>query len=115
MVDDNVDGAESLSMLLGLGGYEVRTAHDGPGAVAEADRFRPDAVFLDIGLPGLSGYEVAERLRVTPAFARTLLVAVTGWGQDTDRRRSAAAGFDHHLVKPVDPDDIRRLLAGAGG
>jgi PAS domain S-box-containing protein len=112
VVDDNVDGAVSLARLLELlHGHEVQVAHDGPSALEVADRFRPEVVLLDIGLPGMDGHEVARRLRARPEFGRTPLVALTGWGQESDRRRSREAGFDHHLVKPVDLDALSGLLA----
>ncbi|MGH7818834.1 MAG: response regulator [Candidatus Binatia bacterium] len=110
VVDDNVDAAESLACLLGLLGHDVRVAHDGPSALAAAAGRSPDVVFLDLGLPGMDGYEVARRLRSEPRFASTVLVALTGYGQDEDRRRSEEAGFDHHLVKPVEPQAIESLL-----
>ena len=111
VVDDNI-AAKSLERLLErLHGQEVRVAHDGPEALAVAGEFRPEVVLLDIGLPGMSGYEVAEQLRGLPEFDGTLIVALTGWGQEDDRRRSRGAGIDHHLVKPVDPEALTRLLA----
>jgi two-component system CheB/CheR fusion protein len=112
IVDDNRDAAESMALLLQLRGHDVRTAHDGPGGLAAADAFRPEVVLLDIGLPGMDGYEVARRLRRRPAGKGTLLVAVTGYGHEDDRRRSREAGFDHHLVKPTDPAAVADLLAG---
>jgi PAS domain S-box-containing protein len=110
VVDDNVDAAESLALVLRLGGHAVRVAHNGPRALELAGAERPEIVFLDIGMPGMDGYEVARRLRASGA-AGTVLVALTGWGTPEDRRRSAAAGFDHHLVKPVEIDEVQRLLA----
>jgi signal transduction histidine kinase len=110
VVDDNADGLESLATLLGLFGHKVRTASDGPAALVAAAEFAPDTVLLDIGLPGMDGYEIARRLRAQPTFAGTRLIALTGWGQDADRDRSRAAGFDLHLVKPVDPSELRRVL-----
>src|SRR6202035_1696475 len=101
IVDDNVDAAESLAMLLRLWGHEVAVAHDGPGALRAAETQPPEVALLDIGLPGMDGYELARRLRPQPGLERTVLVALTGWGQEEDRRRSQEAGFDHHLVKPV--------------
>jgi PAS domain S-box-containing protein len=112
VVDDNVDAATSLAKLLTrFHGQDVRVAHDGPAALREAGDFRPDVVLLDIGMPGMDGCEVARRLRAQPETGRALLVALTGWGQESDRQRSREAGFDHHLVKPVDPDALRDLLA----
>ncbi|MFD0666414.1 ATP-binding protein [Ramlibacter sp. MAHUQ-53] len=111
VVDDNVDGAESLAMMLSLSGHEVRTCHDGPAALALAPGWRPEVVLLDIGLPGLSGYEVAQRLRAGPLGTAALLVAVTGWGAEDDQRRAAEAGFDHHLTKPVDIAALESVLA----
>jgi len=109
--DDNVDGAESLALMLGLLGHEVRTVHDGPAALATVRHWRPDAVLLDIGLPGMSGYEVARQMRSDPHLRGLLLVAVTGWGTQDDQRRSAAAGFDQHLTKPVEVTALESLLA----
>jgi CheY-like chemotaxis protein len=116
VVDDNVDAAVSLARVLERHeGQEVRVAHDGPSALEAAEAFRPEVVLLDIGLPGMDGHEVARRLRGRPEFERALIVALTGWGQESDRRRSGEAGFDHHLVKPVDPDELRGLLGDARG
>jgi PAS domain S-box-containing protein len=111
VVDDNKDAADSLAMLLSLQGHEVRVAHDGSSGLELAASFLPDMVFLDIGMPGMDGYEVARRMRRTPGLEKVRLAALTGWGQPEDRRRSAEAGFDHHLVKPVEPDALDRLLA----
>jgi PAS domain S-box-containing protein len=111
VVDDNRDAALSLAMLLRLQGHEVHVAHDGPSALEVAKSLRPALVFLDIGMPGMDGYEAARRLRQTPGFEKTVLAALTGWGQREDRRRSAEAGFDHHLVKPPDPKAVEDLLA----
>jgi len=111
VVDDNVDAAESLAEILRDCGYEVETAHDGPEALLITPRFRPDVCLVDIGLPVMDGYELAERLRQThqlPAHGR--LIAVTGYGQDNDRERSRQAGFTGHLVKPVDFDKLTRLV-----
>ncbi|MGI8672343.1 MAG: response regulator [Luteitalea sp.] len=110
VVDDNADSAESLSLLLELMGHEVRTAHDGEQALAEADAFRPELVLMDIGMPRMDGYEAARRLRQSPWAQDVVLVALTGWGQDEDKRRSEAAGFNHHLIKPVDPAALGELL-----
>ncbi len=115
VVDDNVDAATTLARLLKrLYGQEVRLAFDGPTAIEAALDARPDLVLLDIGMPGMDGYEVARRLRALPGFERTLIVALTGWGQEKDRERSVRAGFDKHLVKPVDPSGLMDLLAGLG-
>jgi PAS domain S-box-containing protein len=111
IVDDNVDAAESLAVLLRLEGHDVRVAHDGPAALAAFEADPPDIVFLDIGMPVMNGYDVARRLRQRPGLDNLVLVAMTGWGQEEDRRRSQEAGFDHHLVKPVEPDALRQLLA----
>ena len=110
VVDDNEDSAESLTMLLRLQGHLVESAHDGPRALEAAERFQPDVILLDIGMPGMNGYEVARRLRQMPAGQRALLVALTGWGQEDDKRRAVAAGFDHHLTKPVDPARLSEVL-----
>ncbi len=111
VVDDNVDGADSLSMMLELLGHDVRMAHDGAAAIAAAIDWEPDVALLDIGLPDLTGYEVARRLRAEPRLAGMLLVAVTGWGSEDDKRRSAEAGIDHHLTKPVDVNVLEILMA----
>jgi PAS domain S-box-containing protein len=112
VVDDNADSAESLGMLLRILGNEVRTAHDGPSALEEAKKNRPEVVLLDIGMPGMSGYEVARRMRLLPELQNAILVAQTGWGQEEDRRQSTDAGFNAHLVKPVDQTALKNLLAG---
>jgi CheY-like chemotaxis protein len=111
VVEDNRDAADSLRLLLALYGHEVAVAHSGHDGVRAAERCRPDVVLCDIGLPGLDGYAVARRLRGNPATVQARLIAVTAYGQDEDRRRSHEAGFERHLVKPVDPDDLRRALA----
>ena len=112
VVDDNQDAANSLAMLLRLQGHEVGVAHDGPAALDMVEVYRPEMVFLDIGMPGMDGYEVARRLRRQPGLESVRLAALTGWGQQEDRRRTAEAGFDHHLVKPVEPAALEGLLAG---
>jgi PAS domain S-box-containing protein len=112
VVDDHVDGADSLADVLRALGNEVVTAYDGVQALRAADAFWPDVVLLDIGLPKLNGYEVARRIRGEPWGERTVLVAVTGWGHDDDKVRSQEAGFNSHLVKPVDPPALMRLLGG---
>jgi PAS domain S-box-containing protein len=111
VVDDNVDSAESIALLLELNGHEVRMAHDGPAALEVADGFRPEVIVLDIGLPGMDGYEVARRLRNGGAMRAALLIALTGYGQAEDRKHSQAAGFDYHLVKPVDTVLLQNLIA----
>jgi CheY-like chemotaxis protein len=111
VVDDNMDTAVSLEMLLRESGYDARTAHDGPAALAAALDYRPNVVLLDIGLPGLDGYEVAKRLRQQPILPNVVLVAMTGYGQDADRQCAREAGFDHHLVKPVRFEHIQEILA----
>jgi CheY-like chemotaxis protein len=110
VVDDNLDNAESLSMFLRLLGHEVETAHDGLQAIETATRFEPDIVLLDIGLPKLDGYEVAQRLRADGTCKRAVIVAITGWGRDEDSERAKDAGFDHHLTKPVDPAVLEKLI-----
>jgi CheY-like chemotaxis protein len=110
VVDDNVDSAFTMATLLSLQGHDVRTAHDGMQALQEVNRFHPDVAILDIGMPKLNGYAVAKRIRERMNEAQPLLIAVTGWGQEEDRQRSSAAGFDHHLVKPVDPAVLTSLL-----
>ncbi len=111
VVDDSKDAAVMLAMLLEASGHEVRMAHDGPTALKATIDHRPDVVLLDIGLPGLDGFEVAKRIRQQPALKHILLVAVTGYGQESDRERSQDAGFDHHLVKPADFDTLQDILA----
>ncbi|WP_144022046.1 hybrid sensor histidine kinase/response regulator [Caballeronia sordidicola] len=110
VVDDNVDTAESMAMLVGMLGHVVRMEHDGNSALRAASEFRPDVVLLDIGLPGLNGYEVASRIREQPSLDHTVLVAITGYGHETDRQLGLKAGIDHYLVKPVDFDRVRRIL-----
>jgi CheY-like chemotaxis protein len=113
VVDDNQDAAEMLSALLRHEGHETLTVHDGAQALTHAAAFRPHAVLLDLGLPTLDGFEVCRRLRTQPEYAGTTVLALTGWGQEQDRRRSAEAGFDGHLVKPVEPAALLHALAGA--
>jgi two-component system CheB/CheR fusion protein len=111
VVDDNVDAADSIAMILQMSGYDVRCVYDGLSVMGVADTYGPDVIVLDIGLPGMSGYDVARELRKRPRFHDTPLVAVTGYGQDEDRRQSREAGFDHHLTKPVDPQALQVLIA----
>jgi CheY-like chemotaxis protein len=110
VVDDNVDAAESIAMLLSMDGHDVRSVHDAQRALDLAAEFLPDLVLLDIGLPGMDGYEVARRLRSRAEITQTRLVAVTGYGQQEDRDRAREAGFDQHLVKPVEPDALNAVL-----
>ncbi len=112
VVDDNQDAAISLATLLRLQGHDVRVAHDGAAALEAAQTLRPALIFLDLGMPRMDGYEVARRIRTTPGLEGTVLAALTGWGQQEDRRRTAEAGFDHHLVKPPEPKALERLLSG---
>jgi len=111
VVDDNRDAAASLAMILKIMGHEVRTAHDGEAAVAVAAEYRPRLVLMDLGMPKVDGYEAARRMRLQPWGAELFLVALTGWGAEEDRRRTQDGGFDSHLVKPVDMDILKRLIA----
>ena len=111
VVDDNVDAAETMTLLLGMSGHDARPAFGGQEALDVAFEFRPDVVFLDIGLPGMDGYEVARRLLADPSMAATKLIALTGWGTENDIRKSKMAGFLAHLTKPVDPDAVEAILA----
>ena len=111
VVDDNQDSADSLTMLLSLWGYDARCTHNGARALALVPEFRPDVVLLDIGLPGMTGYELAGRLQQRQETRDAILVAITGYGQDEDKQRAAAAGIHHHMVKPVNPDLLQALLA----
>jgi PAS domain S-box-containing protein len=111
VVDDNEDSAASLAMMLSLMGNETHTAHDGLAAVEAAQEFQPQVILLDIGLPKMNGYEVCAHIRAQPWGRGMILLALTGWGQEEDRRRSREAGFRHHLVKPVNPAELERVLA----
>jgi signal transduction histidine kinase len=112
IADDDADSTETLRVLLQMAGHEVRTASNGQKAVEAAEQFHPDVALLDIGMPELNGYEVAARIRAQPDGRSVLLLALTGWGQDTDRQRAADAGFDHHITKPADLEMLERILAG---
>jgi PAS domain S-box-containing protein len=112
IVDDLMDSADSLAMLLRMTGHEVHTAYDGEEAVIAAEKFRPEVVLLDIGMPRLNGYDACRRIREKPWGKGIFLIAVTGWGQEDDRRRTEEAGFNSHLVKPVDSRDLMKVLAG---
>lgn len=111
VVDDNDDAATSLAMLLTLSGHAVEVENSGSAALCQAGRFLPHAVLCDLGMPGMSGHEFAQQLRQDPRFVRTLLVALTGWGAEDDKRRARAAGFDAHLIKPASVDEVLALLA----
>jgi PAS domain S-box-containing protein len=111
VVDDNHDAAISLAIVLNMIGHDTHTVHDGLSAVEAAASYRPDVILLDLGLPEIDGYDAARRIREQPWGKSIVLIAVTGWGQEADKRRSHAAGFDHHLVKPVDPSRLSQLLA----
>ncbi len=110
IVDDNVDSAASFAMLCEIDGHDVRTAHDGAEGLASAREFGPDAVFLDISLPDMTGYRVAEQMRRMPLLDKVLLVAMTGHSDPEHRDRSQQAGFDHHVVKPADHTYVKQLL-----
>ena len=111
VVDDNHDSALSLAMVLTMMGHETRTAHDGQTALDTAEEFHPDVVLLDIGLPKMNGYEVAQRIRESAWGTDMFLIAVTGWGQAEDRARSAEVGLNLHMVKPVEPSALQAVLA----
>jgi PAS domain S-box-containing protein len=111
VVDDNRDSAETMATLVGIWGHTVRTAHDADGALEAAAELRPDIVLLDIGLPRVSGYEVAAQLQALPGLEDTVLIAITGYGQEDDRRRTREAGFTHHLTKPVRPETLKTILS----
>jgi CheY-like chemotaxis protein len=111
VVDDNADGADSMKVMLQFLGNEVRVAYDGMAAIEAAASFLPEVVLLDIGLPKLNGYEVARWIRRQSWGARTVLFAISGWGQQEDKRRAEEAGFDRHLTKPIDPAELMNLLA----
>jgi CheY-like chemotaxis protein len=110
VVDDNVDAAESLAVLLRLGGHDVQVAYDGPTALKSAEAEPPEVAFFDIGMPVMDGYELARRFRGTDSLKGVVLIALTGWGQEEDRRRTKEAGFDGHEVKPVSPEALDEVL-----
>ena len=110
MVDDNIDAAQSLAMLLAVCGHETHVAHDGLAAIDAAERLRPDVILLDIGLPKVNGFEACRQIRQRPWGKDVVIIALTGWGQDVDRRRSQESGFDHHIVKPVEHAALVKLL-----
>jgi CheY-like chemotaxis protein len=111
IADDNSDAADTLAMLLEMSGYEMCVARDGEEAVSMAASFQPDAILLDIGMPRLDGYGACERIRLLPGASPAFIVALTGWGNEGDKDRARAAGFDLHLVKPVDPARLLEILA----
>jgi CheY-like chemotaxis protein len=113
VVDDNADAVESMALMLRLSGFQVVSAASGEQGLVLAARHRPHAALIDVGMPGLNGYEVARRLRREAWGRDMMLIACTGWGQPEDRRRTQEAGFNHHLVKPCDPESVLRLLAEA--
>lgn len=110
VVDDNADSADMLALLLRLGGHDARTAYDGESALEAAAAFAPEVAFLDIGLPDMSGHDLARRLRQQSDPGGLVLVAMTGFDDEEDRRRTREAGFDHHLVKPADPEAVAKVL-----
>ena len=111
VVDDNADAAQTLGMVLELSGHQVHLAHDGEQAVSKARDLAPEIALVDIGLPKLNGYGVAEAIRAESWGEKMLLIALTGWAQEEDKRRALAAGFNFHLTKPVDPDQVDELIA----
>jgi len=110
VVDDNRDAAETLALVLGMFGHELLVGHTGREAIELGSRERPDAIILDIGMPDMTGYETARRIRREAWGRKTFLLAITGWGQEDDKEAARAAGFDGHLTKPVDPDQVELLL-----
>ncbi len=114
VVDDNVDSAKTIAWMLEMMGHEPSLVHCGTEAINRARESAPDAILLDIGLPGISGYDVCRTLRADPAFRQTLMIAQTGWGQARDRAQAKDAGFDHHMTKPISFDQLSALLVTAG-
>ncbi len=110
VVDDNQDAAEMLGMLIEMLGNQVRSANNGADALSIAEDFAPQVVILDLGMPGMDGFETARKIRAAPWGKNLLLVALSGWGQEDDKRQTKAAGFDHHLVKPADLADLQQVL-----
>jgi CheY-like chemotaxis protein len=110
LADDNVDAADTMSAVLEMSGHRVRTVYSGPQVLEAAPDFAPDVMLLDIGMPGMSGYELARQLRADARYANTVLVALTGWGSETDKSQAVEAGFDHHLTKPVNHEALELLL-----
>jgi CheY-like chemotaxis protein len=112
-VEDNADSRDMTRTMLELNGHEVRAVPDGAQGIEEAASWKPDVILLDIGLPGMDGYEIARRLRANPALTGTRIIALTGYGQADDARRAFAAGFDMHLTKPVEPEALEEALAAS--
>ncbi len=110
IADDNIDAADSLAMLLGMEGHKVVVARNGEDAWRAFEQHRPEVALLDIGMPKVTGHELARRIRTCAGGDRVLLIAITGWGQEKDRRLSVGSGFDHHLTKPVEPEELARLI-----
>lgn len=113
IVDDNTDSVETMATLIRLSGHEIAVAHDGETALEKATSFQPEIVLLDVGLPGMDGYEVAERLRAIPENKKLVIVALTGYGKEEVRQRAMDAGFDYHFVKPVDFTALELLINSA--
>ena len=114
VADDNLDASETLALLLQFDGHEVHVAHDGLEALELFGRLQPDVAILDIGMPGLSGHEVARRIRAQNVDHPVTLIALTGWGQKSDKDRATESGFDFHFTKPVEPDKLSELIMGSG-
>ena len=110
VVDDNVDAADTLGMLLEINGHVIRSANDGTTGIALAEEFKPDLILLDIGLPDINGYDVARQIRTSAWGKEMLLIAVTGWGQDKDKELAESAGFNHHLTKPINLKVLNDIL-----
>jgi CheY-like chemotaxis protein len=115
IIDDNKLQAQSLGLLLQLWGYEVRLAYDGPSALAVLSEYNADVALIDIGLPGMNGYEIARYIREQPQWRGMMLIAQSGWGRDSDREKTGDAGFDHHLTKPIDHRALEKILTHADG
>jgi CheY-like chemotaxis protein len=115
VVDDNHDGCDSMAALLSIDGHTVQTEYDGVSAIAAAEKFRPQVILMDLGMPKMNGYDACAHIRAQAWSKDMLVVAMTGWGQKEDKLRAQQAGFDAHLVKPVDPDELQRLLVGTPG
>ena len=113
VADDNLDASETLALLLRFDGYEVHVAHDGLEAIELFERLQPDVAILDIGMPGLSGHEVAQRIRAHNTGRPVTLIALTGWGQKADKERAAESGFDFHFTKPVEPTQLSEVIKSA--